>query len=148
MAHVRPFCGLRYAPSVATDLGAVIAPPYDAISPADEQRLLALHRANIVRVELGLADLTLRYDVAAATLAEWRAAHVLLRDDTPSFYITRTRFTLDGQPRERLGLTARVQLRPLEAAPEPGIGSVLRHEKTLAGPKLDRLHMLRQMLAT
>ncbi len=143
MALVRPFRGLRYASSVADDLGILIAPPYDAISPVEEQRLLAAHESNIVRVELGLPDLTQRYEVAAATLRGWREAGVLVRDDVPSFYVTRTRFTLDGQPRERLGLTARVQLRPLDAPAEPGIGPVLRHEKTLSGPKLDRLHMLR-----
>lgn len=143
MALVRPFRGLRYAASVVEDLGAVIAPPYDAISPAEELRLLALHESNIVRVELGLPDLSQRYEVAAATLAGWRQSHILERDDTPSFYVTRTRFILDGQPHERLGLTARVQLVPLNETPAPGVGAVLRHEKTLAGPKLDRINMLR-----
>ena len=43
MAVVRPFRGLRYVAAHAGDLGCLIAPPFDVISPAQQR---ALHEAS------------------------------------------------------------------------------------------------------
>src|SRR5204863_6408094 len=56
MADVRPFQGLRFAQSVAPDLGAALSPPYDVIDATDDQRLRERHPYNVVRVELTTAS--------------------------------------------------------------------------------------------
>ena len=42
MADVRPFPALRYNPALEPDLGAVVAPPYDVISPAEQEAYLGM----------------------------------------------------------------------------------------------------------
>src|SRR3990172_8237009 len=52
---VRPFRALRYDAAALGDLSAVICPPYDVITPAERERLLARDPRNAVRVELPVA---------------------------------------------------------------------------------------------
>ncbi|MCW5953564.1 MAG: DUF1015 family protein, partial [Propionibacteriaceae bacterium] len=68
MPGFRPFHALRYAPG--TDLPAVIAPPYDVLSPADVAALASRDEHNIVHVDVptGGGD---RYRIAAERLREW-----------------------------------------------------------------------------
>lgn len=136
MADVRPFRALRYDAAKLPDAGAVLAPPYDVISPAQQQRLYDIDPHNIIRIEYpkGEAD---PYAAAAAALREWRAEGVLVRDDQPSLYRYEQRFTVDGTQRTRRALFARVRLEPWER------GVILPHEHTLTGPKDDRLRLLR-----
>jgi uncharacterized protein (DUF1015 family) len=141
MADVRPFRALRYDPAAA-DPAAAIAPPYDVISPAQQDDLYRRSPHNIVRVEYGeqrdtdtAADN--RYTRAAAALRAWRDAGVLVRDDAPAFYRYTLEFVWDGVRRRRQHLFAAVRLHPWD-------DDVVRpHERTLSGPKQDRLELLR-----
>ena len=45
MADVRPFHGIRYNPERTSDLSLVICPPYDVISPSDQEGRIASERA-------------------------------------------------------------------------------------------------------
>jgi uncharacterized protein (DUF1015 family) len=72
--------------------------------------------------------------------AEWRLNGVL-RQDPPSLYVYEQRFTVDGQPKHRVGLLARVRLEPWEAR------VILPHERTLSKPKEDRLRVMRACAA-
>jgi len=56
MPEIRPFRGVRYNPGVIGDMGAVIAPPYDIVSPAMRARLVAAHPRNMIRLELPQAE--------------------------------------------------------------------------------------------
>src|SRR5712691_4236928 len=136
MVDVRPFRGLRFAPAKVANPADVLAPPYDVIEPAEQRELLARSPYNIVRIELPSAEAGDRYDLAAQTLAEWRAAGVLELDSAASFYLHETRFELGGD-RVRRALIGALRLQPWEA------GQVLPHERTFAGPKEDRLRLLR-----
>ena len=83
-----PFRGLRF--SAATDVAAVISPPYDMIDPDRAQRLASGDAHNIVRVilpELDEPDPLLRYRRAARTLREWRADGLLALDAEPALYV-------------------------------------------------------------
>jgi uncharacterized protein (DUF1015 family) len=147
MADVRPVPGIRYAP--ATDLAAVVTPPYDVISPEAQARYYERSPENIIRLELGRDEpdddeLDNRYTRAATTFADWRLRGVL-QQDTPALYLYEQRFTtpaLDGGERTRLSLLARVRIEPWEA------GVVLPHERTLSKPKSDRLKLARATAAT
>src|SRR5438045_110781 len=125
MAEVRPFMGLRYAPDHAGELGRVIAPPYDVISPSQQR---ALHKAspyNAVRLEYGLEDGAERYATAARLIADWTASGVLRREDRRAFYLYEQSFTRAGRRYRRRTVFARVKLEPIES------GIIRPHEYTL-----------------
>jgi len=134
---VVPFRGERYR---ETDrLGALIAPPYDVITPEQRGRYAAWDSHNIVHLMLPEAmaheD---RYARAATQLAEWRAAGILATDAEPAVYVVAQEYQPPGgAARTRLGVLAAVAAEPYEA------GRIKPHEKTHAGPKADRLALLR-----
>jgi uncharacterized protein (DUF1015 family) len=53
MAKIVPFCALRYSLDQIGDPAAVMAPPYDVISPALQEDLYRRSPFNIVRLILG-----------------------------------------------------------------------------------------------
>src|SRR6476659_6788571 len=101
MVDVRPFRGLRFNPDQVGDLGRVICPPYDVISPDEHRALLAQSPFNLVRVELPEAEVGDRYASAARTLESWRADGVLVRDEIPSLYLYEVRFAAGGEEHTR-----------------------------------------------
>ena len=52
MAEIRPFQALRYHQERAGDIASLACPPYDIISPAQREELLARNPYNVVRLEL------------------------------------------------------------------------------------------------
>ncbi len=147
MAELLPFRAYRYDPAVAGELAALVCPPYDVIPEEHREALHRRHPHNAIRLILG-EDLAgddareNRYARSARYFAEWVAEGVLLREPTPAFYLSQQTFR-DGTGRERTrtGLVAAVRLEPY------GTGVVLPHEQTFAGPKEDRLRLMRAMPA-
>ena len=137
IVEIAPFRGLRYDPS-RVDPDAVIAPPYDVVGEDDVAALHARSPHNIAHVETPRGD-DGRFEEAAEALRGWEAEGVLLRDSAPALYAyeQRTRIEGDDGPRRvRRGYFARLRLSPFEA------GEVLPHERTMAGPKAERLALL------
>ena len=143
MPTLRPFRALRYDPTVVGDLGSVISPPYDVISPQLQSELAGRHPRNSVLLDLppsqpgdGPDD---RYRRAAATFVAWRTDGTLRKDLTPSLYVYEQTYRLPGSTVDRVqrGFFARLTLEPFG----PGSG-VLPHERTLGGPRADRLALL------
>ena len=109
---VAPFRGERYA---AKDrLSALIAPPYDVISPEERARYAARDLHNIVHLILPEAPPTEdRYARAAALLAAWRGEGVLKTDAAESVYVVAQDYTLPGgEVRTRVGMFAAVRAEP------------------------------------
>ncbi len=137
IVEIAPFRGLRYDPS-RVDPDAVIAPPYDVVGEDDVAALHARSPHNIAHVEAPRGD-DGRFEEAAEALRGWEAEGVLLRDSAPALYVYEQRTRLegdDGPRRVRRGYFARLRLSPFEA------GEVLPHERTMAGPKAERLALL------
>jgi uncharacterized protein (DUF1015 family) len=137
---LRPFRALRYDVAAA-ELSALLAPPYDIISPAERQELLARDPRNVVRLELpadlGAADAD-DYATAAATLDAWRQAGILVKDPEPTVTVHEMRWNdADGREQRATGLFCRLRLEDYG----PGAG-VLPHEKTHGGPRADRYALL------
>src|SRR6266511_5779444 len=137
---VAPFRGERFA-DVAR-LSRLIAPPYDVIDPAERARLAALDADNIVHVMLPEAPPGRpqddRYRVAAEPLAAWRRSGVLRRDAERVLFVLAQEFTLPtGQRRTRRGVFAAVAAEGYEPR------RIRPHERTHAGPKADRLALMR-----
>jgi uncharacterized protein (DUF1015 family) len=141
MATVLPFRGLTYNLEKIGDLRTVTTPPYDVISPEEQERAYACHPQNIIRLILGKTadtdtDSDNRYTRAAECCLRWRDEAVLVRDPAPAFYLTATDFTVGDAPLTRWGVIARVRLEPFEK------GVVLPHEKTFSKVKSDRLSLM------
>jgi len=137
---VAPFRGERYA--AVERLSSLIAPPYDVIDQAERARYAALAAENIVHVMLPEAPSGApeddRYRVAAECLATWRRKGVLRRDPEPVLYVLAQDFTLPtGERLTRRGVFAAVTAEGYEPR------RIRPHEKTHAGPKADRLALMR-----
>ncbi len=140
MPRVLPFAALRYTSAVAEDLASLICPPYDVISANEQAQLEAQSPYNAVALELpqdAPAQPGSRYAHAAQTLQAWQREVVLQRDPRPAYYLSNTRFSHAGQEYERRDLIAAIGVEPWSHE------QVLPHEDTMAGPKQDRLQLLR-----
>jgi uncharacterized protein (DUF1015 family) len=140
MPDIAPFRGLLYDPA-RVDPAKVLAPPYDVIDPEERARLAAADPHNCVRLILPEADDGGdRYAAAARTLEAWLAEGVLRRDDRRAIYRYQQIFThpdLGERPVTRAGFIAAVRLHPFTDR------VILPHERTLRGPKEDRLALMK-----
>ncbi len=140
MADIAPLTPLRYDLSKApAGLASLVAPPYDVISPQERAELAARDPSNVVRLILPEGDGDTKYANAAETLQAWIKAGVLVRDPEPAFYRYDQTFEplCGGNAMTRRGFLALVRLVPLSER------VVLPHERTLTGPKEDRLRLFR-----
>ena len=140
MTDVRPFRALRYDPA-RVDLSDVIVPPYDVVQPEERAAFYDRDPHNAIRFELvrDVADeAAADYSHIADLVAGWSADGVLRRDGEPALYVMRQRFqSPSGEWLERTGFFAELGLAAYDER------QVLPHERTLAGPKADRLKLLR-----
>jgi len=134
--RVSAFRGYRHAIGRERELSKVVAPPYDQISPEQQDLLYALSPANIVRVSYPKDEPGDKYVDARRTLDRWLAERVWEPEERPAVYPYHQTYLVDGQPVTRVGLVALGHVTPYER------GEVLPHERTHAGPKEDRLRLL------
>ena len=140
MAHISTFRGIRYREGMSLD--EVVAPPYDVLSAAEASDLRARSPYNAVHVDLPVPPGAAAGDAAYAHAAElfrgWRDEGALVRDELPGISVIDQTYTgPDGVERTRRGFVARLRLASLEER------VVLPHERTHAGPKVDRLRLYR-----
>jgi uncharacterized protein (DUF1015 family) len=119
-----PFRGVRYADDRVSGIANVTSPPYDVISDSILERLRAADTHNIVRLILPGKQAGAS-QVAADLLREWRAAGVLLSDDTPALYV----YEQAGEDSSWLqrGIISLVRLGSPETA------GILPHENVMPG---------------
>ncbi len=145
MADVRPIHATHYDLAVVGSLDAVAAPPYDVIDAAQRAELLERSPYNAVAIDLPKpfdAGVQLPegdpYKRAAETMETWRADGALVSDSEPAIWaMTQDYAGPDGGPRTRHGILTRVRVEDFAT------GQVLPHERTLPGPKQDRLDLTR-----
>jgi uncharacterized protein (DUF1015 family) len=143
MAEIFPFHAYRYNLE-RVQLGEVITQPYDKITPAMQERYAATSPYNLITVEKGKpspkdspADNV--YTRAESALREWIRDGVMVRDARPGIYAYFQEYAVPGttERRTRKGFIA------LGRVEDYAAGVIFRHEQTLAGPKADRLELLR-----
>ncbi|MBE0446632.1 MAG: DUF1015 domain-containing protein [Actinobacteria bacterium] len=142
MAEIRAFKGFLYDKDVIEDLAAVVAPPYDVISDEEQRRLLNENKYNVVRLILpqgssGDSSKNSKYMRARNTFIEWLEKGVLVRDTEPATYIYEQEYTVRDARKKRVGFIALAKIEDFST------GRIKAHEKTLKGPKADRLRLLR-----
>ena len=145
MAEIRSFRALYYNPERTRQLGEVVTQPYDKISSAMQERYYRLSPYNLVRIIKGRehpgdTPQDNAYARAAQRLQDWNQRHILSSDSEPALYPYYQEYAVPGHPgirKERRGFIALCRLEDYAA------GVVHRHEETLAGPKQDRLQLLK-----
>ncbi len=136
--EIRPFRGWRFRGRDG-DVSVLLAPPYDVLSQADKDALLAREPDNIVGVDLphvppGEVGPDSAYEAAGRRLRGWIADGLLQRDPQPALYAYQQDFTWAGKAHRRRAMIAAVRLA------EFGQG-IWPHEKTFPGPKADRMKL-------
>jgi uncharacterized protein (DUF1015 family) len=147
LALIQPFQPYRYT-AKAGDPAKLVTQPYDKISPAMQARYLAASPYNLVRVIFGErrqgdTESDNVYTRAAGYFNEWIRDGILAQDAKPGFYVYTQDFQVPGMP-ERATRTGFIGIGKVE---DYAAGIVFRHEQTLAGPKKDRLELLRHTRA-
>ncbi len=144
MATVTPFRGWRYNPNVVGDIGSVLCPPYDMITPEIQESLKQQSPYNVIHLEAGkgLDWSQLSEGQYAGTVDlfnSWMEGGVLRQDTQPSYYLLRHDFSLSGVTHSRLGLVAGVGLEDYRER------QVLPHEFTEAPAIRDRVALMESL---
>jgi len=139
MAEIHAFRGIRYDVTKVGSLTDVVTPPYDRVPEDVQATLYARSPLNMVRIIKGRAEpgddeRNNVYTRAARTFQEWLASGVFVRDPDPSLYMYHQEYTFGGERLVRKGVMALAKLEPQK---------VHAHERTLKGPKEDRLRLMR-----
>jgi uncharacterized protein (DUF1015 family) len=142
MPDIAPLKGLLYSRKLITDMDKVITPPYDVISPEEQEMYHRRHRYNMIRLILGQGEAGDNehnnwYRRAAATLEAWQREGVLVLDPRPAFY----HYEIDYREptdllRTRQGFVCLVRLHDFSQ------GSVRPHERTYEATKSERLKLM------
>jgi uncharacterized protein (DUF1015 family) len=143
MAKIYPFRSLQYSLNTIP-IEKVVTQPYDKISKHMQEQYYAAHPNNIVRIVYGKSESNDSpsnnvYTRASAYLKEWRQNGVVQQIPQPSFFVYFQRFTVPGtnESRVRKGFVGLGQLENYSNK------VVFPHERTLTGPKKDRLELLK-----
>ena len=143
MAEIFPFEAYRYNLE-RVRLDDVVTQPYDKITPRMQERYTAASPYNLIAVEKGQhspndSPSDNVYTRAEKALQEWIRQGALARDARPGIYVYFQDYAVPGtaERRTRKGFIALGRLEDYSA------GVIFRHEHTLAGPKADRLELLR-----
>jgi uncharacterized protein (DUF1015 family) len=143
MADVRAFRGVRYDQDVVGDMTKVVSPPYDVISSAFQQTLYDRSEYGIVRIDFGKeaatdSDTDNKYTRSASIYKQWQDKGVVVQDETASVYYVEEDYIGEfGKNRTRSGFMSAVKVEDADS------GVYRPHEKTLAGPRADRLKLTR-----
>jgi uncharacterized protein (DUF1015 family) len=138
---IKPFKAYRFNEEVGGNPGECIAPPYDVVDSSMQDELYKRNAYNIVRAIKGKrssgdsADNNV-YSRAAEYLEKAIADGALTAEANEAIYAYVQDFEIAGQTFQRSGIIACGKLAAFGEGVQP-------HEKTLEGPKADRLNLTR-----
>ena len=141
MATIKPFQGMRYNIEKIEDMSKVVTPPYDVISPKEQEGYYQSHQFNIIRLIKGKGnpednEHSNKYTRAADDFSTWYNNDILKKEPKPAIYIYEQIFDLKGETFSRKGFIANIKLEELKS------GHIFPHEQTLSGPKADRFNLI------
>ncbi len=142
MAEISPFRGLHYNPRIVGGLEEVVIPPYDVISPEEQQAFYERNPYNMIRLEFGAtspedSDQDNAHTRAASFMKQWKERGVLVKDDRPAIYYYELDYSNGpGLRKTRKGFLCVLRLEEFSR------GGVLPHEKTFKAIKEERLSLM------
>ena len=133
MADVQGFRAVRYT-GAAGPLADLVAPPYDAVTEEERDRLYTRSPCNVLHLTLPDSP-----EDAGRLYRSWLDEGLLEREDEPSSWTLVEAYTgPDGVARERRGIVASLAAEPYSS------GVVLPHERTDQRTREERLQLLRE----
>ena len=142
MVDIAPFRGLLFNQRKVGPTDQVTAPPYDVISPEQQEALYKKNPYNVVRLILEKQypeddKKNNRYTRSSVAFNKWIEDKVLVQDKNHGFYVYSQEYTFEGESVCRVGFFARVRTEDFSA------GNICPHEFTLAKAKQDRMNLLK-----
>ncbi|MBQ7525398.1 MAG: DUF1015 domain-containing protein [Abditibacteriota bacterium] len=141
MATIKPFRGVRYNTAAAGDIDKLVCPPYDVISPEEQNALYDADVHNFVRLVLGKDDPddneeNNRFARARDYIVNWMHTGIFIQDEVPTIYLYLQEFKVGGETKRVLGFTCAVKICDYDEK------VILPHENTLAKPKSQLLNLI------
>jgi len=141
MTKIKPFRAVVYNEERIPGIEQVVCPPYDVISPLQQENYLQRNPFNFIHIILGRdvpgED---KYRRAAAYFNCWMDQGVLRRDEKPAFYFYSQEYSVDGRRMLRTGFMGLLKL-------EDKKSSVYGHEHTRLEAKEDRYRLISEVKA-
>ena len=142
MVDIVPFKGLLFNQKKTGPAEQVTAPPYDVISPQQQDALYEKNPFNVVRLILEKQypeddGENNRYTRSSSTFKQWIEDDVLVKDEKLAFYVYSQEYTSEGQSVCRVGFFTRVRVEDFS------LGNICPHEFTLAKAKQDRMNLMK-----
>lgn len=146
MTQIKPFAATIYNQSKIEDFDRVFCPPYDVISPAQQEDYFQSHPYNFIRLILnkqlpGDSAAQNRYLRSQETFEDWLKAEILIKDGRPAIYFYLQEYHILGEKKKRWGFIACLRLE------DEGEKNIYPHEKTHLVHKEDRLELLKNVRA-
>jgi uncharacterized protein (DUF1015 family) len=138
MAEIAPFKGVLYDTS-KVEASKVLAPPYDVIDADGRAALAKRDPHNCIQAILPEGEGDAKYGNAATLINKWMEEGVLVRDQRAAIYRYHQTYRipeLGDRDITRRGFIAAVKLHEFSER------IILPHERTLKGPKIDRLKLM------
>ena len=141
MTTILPIKGVRYTHEAGPNFKELVTPPYDVITPEQQENYYKKNAQNIIRLEYGKIlpgddETNNRYTRAAETFREWMDQEILIQEEEEAIYLYEQHFIYDNQHHMRQAIFCGVGLTPFSE------GNIIPHEETLDNPKADRLKLL------
>jgi len=138
MPALKPFRAVFYNKEKIENLSNVFCPPYDVISPEQQEAYYKQDPYNFVRLELARETLKdnerdNKYTRARKTYEEWFKKGILKQDEFPCIYFYKQDYKYQGQKYTRTGFLGLLKINE-----DSGV-RILPHEHTHAAAKTDRL---------
>ncbi len=137
MVDIKPLRGLKYNTDKISNISEVLAPPYDIITAAQNEKLKNSNVFNFSFLTLPLeTGQKNKYENANDIFTRWIDEGILVFENNECFYLIEEIFAEGNNKKSFFGIIGLLKVE------EYGKGKVLRHEKTLPKPKEDRLNLL------
>lgn len=138
MAIIKPFKAVHYSAKKVKDIAKVVSPPYDVISPDEQDELQNLSPHNFTHIDFGKDrpkddKANNKYTRAKKTYSDWMRKGVLAQDEELCVYFYKQDYKIMGQKHSRTGFIALMELEDEQDS------KVYPHENTHAKAIDDRL---------
>ncbi len=142
---IKSFKGITYNKE-KVNIEDVVAPPYDVISPEEQEKYYKKSEYNIIRLILGKTyendnETNNRYTRAREFFKKWLNEKILIQDSEEKIYYLEESFEVNDRRYKREGFIVLIKLEEFKK------GNILPHEKTLRGPKIDRFNLIKECKA-
>ena len=142
MSKTKAFKAVFYNPQKIGGFQQVVCPPYDVISPQEQDKFLERSKYNFIHILLTKdSPQQNKYLKAGEIFRSWLKEDILIQDTCPAVYFYSQQYVVRGEKKTRLGFISLLRL-----GDENG-SAVFGHENTHTAAKLDRFELVKQVKA-